>query len=93
MVTEFAELMTLKNCDIPAGAGAELLHIAIDAYTLTVGFDPETGRQISIFRPPLLRLRARMLPPQMDYFSFRANGVTTGTLRVSVGIVFHARKW
>jgi hypothetical protein len=32
------------------------------------------------------------LRPQMDYFGFRANGVTTGTVRVSVGIVFRIGK-
>ena len=32
------------------------------------------------------------LRPQVDYFAFQANGATTNTFRVSVGIVFHIGK-
>ena len=32
------------------------------------------------------------LRPQMEYFGFRANGSTTNTARLSIGIVFHIGK-
>jgi hypothetical protein len=38
------------------------------------------------------RGRRFALRPQVEYFGFRANGSTTNTVRVSLGIVFHIGK-
>ena len=56
---------------------------ASNAFTIVAGGGFDIG----------LDSRARFaLRPQMEYFGFRANGVTTTTARLSVGIVFRIGK-